>query len=128
MPVLRCECATKYGAGKSLCEREALTYDRRVKIQMSVALEPDLDERIRASADRAGKSPADWFADAAEAKLRAEEDAAAIEEAARRKRHQALGDYLDEWEAEHGAFTGEELAATAEKLGWPWPPEGKAAR
>jgi hypothetical protein len=50
-----------------------------------------------------------------------------VEEAARRKRHQALGEYLDEWEAEHGAFTEEELAETAEKLGWSWPPERKAA-
>ncbi len=58
----------------------------------------------------------------------AQEDAAAVEEAARKKRHQALGEYLDEWEAEHGAFTEEELAETAEKLGWPWPPETKAAQ
>jgi hypothetical protein len=93
-----------------------------VKIRMSVALAPELWEEVRAAADRAGKSPDDWFADAAEAKLRAEEDAATIEDAARRKRHQALGEYLDEWEAEHGAFTEEELAETAEKLGWPWPP------
>ena len=66
---------------------------------MSVALAPELWEEVRAAADRAGKSPDDWFADAAEAKLSAEEDAAAIEDAARRKRHQALGAYLDEWEA-----------------------------
>jgi hypothetical protein len=97
-----------------------------VKITMSVALAPELWEEVRAAADRAGKSPDDWFADAAEAKLRAEENAATIEEAARRKRHRALGEYLDEWEAEHGAFTEEELAETAEKLGWPWPPEREA--
>jgi hypothetical protein len=63
-----------------------------------------------------------------DAKLRAEENAAAVEDAAHRKRHQALGEYLDEREAEHGAFTEEELAETAEKLGWPWPPERKAAQ
>jgi hypothetical protein len=54
-----------------------------MRIRMSVALAPGLWEEVRAAADRAGKSPDDWFADAAEAKLRAEEDAAAIEEAAR---------------------------------------------
>jgi hypothetical protein len=93
---------------------------------MSIALAPDLLEEIRGAADRAGKSPDDWFAEAAEAKLRADEDAAILEEAARRRRHQALGEYLDEWEAEHGAFTEAELAETAEKLGWPWPPTGEA--
>ena len=91
---------------------------------MSVALAPELWEEVRAAADRAGKSPDDWFADAAEAKLRAEENAATIEEAARRERHRALGEYLDEWETGHGAFTDEELAETAEKLGWPWPSQG----
>ena len=52
---------------------------------MSVALAPQLWEEVRAAADRAGKSPDDWFADAAEAKLRAQEDAAAVEEAARKR-------------------------------------------
>ena len=95
---------------------------------MSVALAPELGSEVRAAADRAGKSLDDWFAEAAEAKLRAEEDAAGLEDAARRKRHQALGEYLDEWEAEHGAFTEEELAETAEKLGWPGRRERKAAQ
>jgi hypothetical protein len=94
---------------------------------MSVAFAPELWEEVRAAADRAGQSTDDWFADAAEAKLRTEEEAATLEEAARGKRHQALGEYLDAWEAEHGAFTEQELAETAEKLGWPWPPETKAA-
>ena len=31
---------------------------------MSVALAPELREEVRAAADRAGKSPDDWFADA----------------------------------------------------------------
>src|ERR1700684_3842036 len=95
-----------------------------MRIRMSVALAPELWEEVRAAADRAGKSTDDWFADAAGAKLRAEE-AAVVEDAARRKRHQALGEYLDAWEGEHGAFTEEELAETAEKLGGPWPPLGR---
>jgi hypothetical protein len=58
----------------------------------------------------------------------ADENAAILEEAARKRRHKALGEYLDEWEAEHGAFTEEELAETAEKMGWPWPPEGEVGK
>jgi hypothetical protein len=114
--------------GYSLCEREVLSYDRRMKITMSIALAPDLWEEVRGAADRVGKSPDDWFAEAAEAKLRADENAAILEEAARKRRHKALGEYLDEWEAEHGAFTEEELAETAEKMGWPWPPKGEVGK
>jgi hypothetical protein len=97
---------------------------------MSVALAPELWEEVNAAAVRAGKSLEDWLADAVEAKLRVEDNARAVEEAARRRRHRALGEYLDQWEAEHGAFTDEELVATAEKLGWTRPrgPEPRAAR
>jgi hypothetical protein len=89
---------------------------------MSVALAPELWDEVRAAAVRAGKSLDDWFTDAVEAKLGAEENVAVLEEAARRERHRALGEYLDQWEAEHGAFTDGELAEAAEKLGWTWPP------
>lgn len=33
-----------------------------------------------------------------------------------------LDAYLDEYEAEHGAFTEDELARASRKLGLPWPP------
>jgi hypothetical protein len=89
---------------------------------MSVALAPGLREEVRAAAARAGKSLDDWFTEAVEAQLAAEENAMTLEDAARANRHRALGEYLDQGEAQHGAFTDEELAGTAEKLGWPWPP------
>jgi hypothetical protein len=38
-----------------------------------------------------------------------------------------LSECLDEWEAEHGAFTEEELSETAEKLGWPWRAQNASA-
>jgi hypothetical protein len=91
---------------------------------MSVALAPELREEVRAAAVRAGKSLDDWLTDAVEAKLRAEENAG-LWRRPRRRRHRALGEYLDQWEAGHGAFTDEELAETAEKLGWTWPPQGE---
>jgi hypothetical protein len=97
-------------------------------ISMSVALAPELREEVTAATVRAGKSLDDWLSDAAEAKLRAEENARAFEEAARRRRHWALGEYLDQWEAEHGAFTNEELAETAGKFGWTWPPPEPESR
>jgi hypothetical protein len=95
---------------------------------MSVALAPELWEEVRTAAERAGKSPDDWFADAVEAKLHAEGNSVTLEAAARRKRHLALGEYLDQREAEHGAFTDEELAETAGKPGWTWPPKPAAAQ
>lgn len=87
---------------------------------MSVALEADLDERIRQSADRSGKTLSEWFAEAAKAKLLVELG----EEAELQRKMRGLDRYLDEYEVEHGAFTEEELARASSKLGLPWPPEG----
>jgi hypothetical protein len=36
-------------------------------------------------------------------------------------RSEALAEFLDDWEAEHGAFTEEELAEASRKLGLPTP-------
>jgi len=99
-----------------------------VKIKMSVSLAPELDHAVREAAGRAGMSLSAWLAQAAEAKLRQDRDDRILEEAAHKRRMQALGEYLDDWEAEHGAFTEEELAEAAEKLGWPWPPEGEGSK
>lgn len=46
-----------------------------------------------------------WLADAAAAKLRTE----------------ALADFLDTWEAEHGSLTAAELAKAADELALPKP-------
>jgi hypothetical protein len=108
--------------GNSLGEGEILSYDRRVKITMTVSFAPALSEAAKGAAERQGKSFDDWLAAAVEAKLQADEDAEILERARHNQRMRALGEYLDEWEAEHGAFTEEELAETAEEMGWGWPP------
>lgn len=71
--------------------------------KLSVSFEPDLSGAVRAAAKRSGRSVSGWLADAAAARLRAE----------------ALAEYLDQWEAEHGALTAEELSAAAAALGLP---------
>ncbi len=71
---------------------------------MSVSFDPDLGDAVRAAAKRSG-GLSRWLAAAAEAKLRAE----------------ALAEYLDTWEAEHGTLSPAELAAAAAELGLPQP-------
>ena len=90
---------------------------------MSISFAPELGDAVRDAAERAGMSLSAWLAEAAQAKLRAEED----EQEAHKRRMRGLGEFLDEWEAEHGAFTEAELAATAHEMGLPWPPEGQSA-
>ena len=67
---------------------------------MSVSFDPRLGEAIRAAAAQHGQPLSTWLAEAAASKLRAE----------------ALTDYLDAWEAEHGALSPEELALAESKL------------
>jgi len=69
--------------------------------KLSVSFEPALGDAVREAARRQGAGLSRWLADAAAARLRSE----------------ALAEFLDEWEAEHGAFTAEELAAAAATLG-----------
>jgi hypothetical protein len=73
--------------------------------KLSVSFEADLGDAVRAAAERSGTGISRWLADAAAAKLRAE----------------ALAEFLDEWESEHGAFTAEELAKASRDLGLPTP-------
>jgi hypothetical protein len=68
--------------------------------RLRISFEPELGDAVRDAARRTGSGLSGWLADAAAAKLRAE----------------ALGDLLDEWEAVHGPFTEEELAAAAAAL------------
>ena len=58
--------------------------------KLSVSFDPELGDAVRDAAKRAGRGLSGWLAEAAEAKLRSE----------------ALGDFLDGWEAEHGVLTG----------------------
>lgn len=71
--------------------------------KMSVSFEPELGDAIRAAARRRGTGLSRWLADAATAKLRTE----------------ALAEFLDAWEAEHGALTAEELTRAASELAVP---------
>jgi len=69
---------------------------------MSISLDPELGDAVRAAAARAGKPLSSWLAEAAASKLRAE----------------ALAEFLDEWEAEHGAPTVEDIARAERELGF----------
>lgn len=71
--------------------------------KLSVSFDPDLGDAIRTAAKRSGGSVSRWLAEAAAAKLRTE----------------ALSEFLDAWEADHGPLTVEELAIAAEELGVP---------
>jgi hypothetical protein len=73
--------------------------------KLSVSFDPDLGDAVRAAARQRGGGVSGWLADAAAAKLRAE----------------ALVDFLDAWEAEHGLLTAAELAQAAAELALPIP-------
>jgi hypothetical protein len=62
--------------------------------KMSVSIDADLGDAVRAAVAQAGKSLSAWLAEAAESKLRAE----------------ALAEFLADWEAEHGRLTVDEIA------------------
>ena len=71
--------------------------------KMSVSFDADLGDAVRSAAKRSGRGLSGWLADAAAARLRAE----------------ALADFLNDWEAEHGQLTAEELARATAELGLP---------
>ena len=79
---------------------------------MSISLAPELGEAVREATAEAGMTLSEWLGQAAETKLRQDEDAKILQEAADKRRAQALREYPDKWEAEHGAFTDEELAGS----------------
>jgi len=68
--------------------------------KLSVSFHPDLGDAVRASAQQQGGGVSRWLADAAAAKLRSE----------------ALSEFLDAWEAEHGTLTASELMKAAAEL------------
>lgn len=70
--------------------------------KISISLPAGLSGPVREAAARAGMSLSSWFAEVAAAGLR----------------HQALGEFLDDYEAEHGAFTAAEIAAAERRLGY----------
>jgi len=65
--------------------------------RLSVAVPAELGSAVREAATKRGVSVSTWMSEAAEAMLR----------------NQLLGEALDAWQAENGAFTEEELEAAA---------------
>jgi uncharacterized protein (DUF1778 family) len=74
--------------------------------RLTFSVERETGALIREAAERAGISVSAWLATAAEDRLR----------------NQLLGDALDAWQRENGAFTAEELEAADRLL------DGRAAR
>ena len=70
-------------------------------VKMSVSFERALGDRIRSAARRSGTGVSSWLAGAAAARLRAD----------------ALREFLDEWEAENGPLTTDELRRAEAELG-----------
>jgi hypothetical protein len=79
--------------------------------KLSVSFDPNLGDAVRAAARRSGRGLSGWLSEAAATQLRAE----------------ALADFLDSWEAEHGALTAEELAQATAELGLPATPKAEPA-
>ena len=69
--------------------------------KMSISVDPDLGDRVRAAAERAGKPLSGWLAEAAAAKLRAA----------------ALAEYLDDFERRRGPLSQEEIRTARAELG-----------
>jgi hypothetical protein len=69
--------------------------------KMSISVDADLGDEIRAAAKQSKTGLSSWLAEAARARLRAD----------------ALGKFLDVWEAKHGKLTRAELARAEEQLG-----------
>jgi hypothetical protein len=69
--------------------------------KLSVSFDPDLGDAVRAAAQRSGRGLSGWLADAAAARLRAD----------------ALAEFLDAWETEHGELTAQELARATAEMG-----------
>lgn len=68
--------------------------------KLSISFSKQLSEAVRESAETMGETLSGWLSKAAESKLRAD----------------ALGNFLDEWEAENGEITPVEFAEASSKL------------
>jgi hypothetical protein len=69
--------------------------------KMSVSFKARLGDQVRRAARKSGVGLSSWLAQAASAKLRAE----------------ALGEFLDAWEADRGPLRAEELRRAETELG-----------
>jgi len=76
--------------------------------KLSISMDAEVAQAIREEAQAEDLTVSRWIAEAAQARLR----------------KTALKRYLDEYQAEHGAFTQEEMDEAADELGLPripWP-------
>jgi hypothetical protein len=69
-------------------------------LKLSVSFDPKLGGKVRAAARKARAPLSTWLAQAAAAKLRSD----------------ALGSFLDDWEAKHGELSADELARATREL------------
>ena len=69
--------------------------------KISISLEAELGDEVRAAALKAGMGVSSWLAEAAAAKLRTE----------------ALAEFLDTWEKAHGPLTAKEMGRAESDLG-----------
>lgn len=69
--------------------------------KMSISMDPELGARVREAAERARQPLSAWIAEAVAARLRAD----------------SLAGFISDYEAEHGAFTVEELAVARREMG-----------
>lgn len=69
--------------------------------KLSVSFDPELGDAVRSAAAESGKPVSSWLAEAAGSKLRAE----------------ALAEFLNDWQGEHGVITADELARAEQELG-----------
>src|SRR5438105_6485815 len=77
---------------------------RSMKVdKITISLRADLGEQVREAAAKQVTGVSSWLAEAALAKLRSE----------------ALSEFLDNWEAEHGPLTVDELRLAEAELGLP---------
>jgi hypothetical protein len=67
---------------KCLGGRERLPYDRKVKIKMSISLDPELGDAVREAAAEAGMTLPEWLGRAAETEPQQDTDARILEGAA----------------------------------------------
>ena len=68
--------------------------------RVTVSLQTELAEAVRAAAEADAQNVSSWIADAAR----------------RRLASRGLRDVLSEWEAEHGSFSEDELAAARARI------------
>ena len=68
--------------------------------KLSISFDPKLGNRVREAARKARAPLSSWLAQAAAAKLRTD----------------ALGNFLDDWEEQHGKLRQEELALASKEL------------